>query len=156
MNNNTEDDIISDNDDKYSDDKYSDDKYSDELEESEFYVKIMNNFMLYYKKKYPDEPNKSMLHDIKMEKIESTNHKLELFYELLHTYNNDTIEDKKIITNEEFKVYKKNNTNIVNEYFGLCINDNIVAISKSIFSLLLDFTTNYENIKNDNWTIIDL
>jgi len=145
MNNDTEEDII-----------YDDDKYSDELDESEFYVKIMNNFMLYYKKKYPDQSNKSMLHDIKMEKIESTNHKLELFYELLHTYNNDTIEDKKIITNEEFKIYKKNNINNVNEYFGLYINDNIVAISKSVFSLLLDFTTNYENIKNDNWTIIDL
>jgi hypothetical protein len=112
----------------------------------EFYQSILNTFIQYYKKTYPEKQLSSLFHNIDLNDPTSTNHCMELFFEEITKYNKI---DNKIYIN----TFNKNKEDII---YGLQINGEIKGISLSIITLIIEIIEKYKNIENTNWNIICL
>ena len=110
----------------------------------ETYQDLMNKYIEYYKKAYPEKNIKNMFHDINFDDQTSTNHIMEMFYTEILKFNKI---DNNVYTNsDDFDKTK------FNELFGLKINEEIKCVSFCVISLLI------EVINNDytNWNVINL
>lgn len=106
---------------------------------------LINNYISYYRKTYPDKNIKNMFDDINYDDKSSTNHIMEIFYEDLLKHKNNNNKDIYIDFNDI-------DINNVDELYALKIDEEIKYISESIISLLYVVT----NDKYDNWYIINL
>jgi len=120
----------------------------------DIYQELLNKYIEYYKKAFPEKNIKNMFQDINFDDQTSTNHIMEMFYfEMLkyNKYDNNIYDSIDLINNDKNNVDKINNDKL--ELYGLQINNKeIKCVSYSIISLLI------EVINNDykNWVVINL
>jgi len=110
----------------------------------EIYQDLMNKYIEYYKKAYPEKNIKNMFDNINIDDQTSTNHIMEMFYTEIIKFNKI---DNNVYTNsDDFDKTK------FNELFGLKIEKEIKCVSFCVISLLI------EVINNDykNWNVINL
>jgi len=114
----------------------------------DIYQELLNKYIEYYKKAFPEKNIKNMFQDINFDDQTSTNHIMEMFYfEMLkyNKYDNNIYDSIDLINNNQ------NNNKL--ELYGLQINNKeIKCVSYSIISLLI------EVINNDykDWVVINL
>jgi hypothetical protein len=110
----------------------------------DIYQDIINKYIEYYKKSYPDKNVKNMFENINYEDETSTNHIMEMFYTEILKFNK--IDNNVYINGEDFDKDK------YDDLFGLKIENNITCVSFSIISLIIEI------INNDykDWFIIHL
>lgn len=109
------------------------------------YQDLLNKYIEYYKKTYPEKNIKNMFHDINFDDQTSTNHIMEMFYFEMLKYNK--------IDNNIYDSIDNIVSDTKTELYGLQINNKeIKCVSYSIISLLI------EVINNDykDWVIINL
>lgn len=105
---------------------------------------LINNYIVYYKKTYPDTNIKNMFDNINYDDLSSTNHIMEMFYM-------DLLKHRKT-NNIVYEDVSEINFDKVDEIYGLKVNENIKYISESIISLLYII----ENNNYKDWYIINL
>jgi len=116
--------------------------------DTEIYENLLNKYIEYYKKAYPENNIKNMFDKINYDDQSSTNHIMEMFYYEMQKYNKL---DNEVYTSMDEIQLEQNEK--INELFGLQINNNeIVLVSYCIISLLIEI------INNDytNWNIINI
>jgi len=113
----------------------------------DIYQELINKYIEYYKKTYPEKNIKNMFQDINFDDQTSTNHIMEMFYFEMLKYNKinnniyDSIDDLNNISDTKTELY------------GLQINNkDIKCVSYSIISLLIEVINN--NYKD--WVLINL
>ena len=100
--------------------------------DNEKFSKLINKYIEYYKKIYPDKPLKNMFDEINYDVPTSTNHIMEIFYEDLlkyNNFNNDIYESIDDIDDIDI--------NKVDDLFLLNIDNNPKYVSQSVLSLLI-------------------
>jgi hypothetical protein len=110
----------------------------------DIYQDLINKYIEYYKKTYPEKNIKTMFDNINYEDHTSTNHIMEMFYTEIIKFNKI---DNNVYTNsDDFEKTK------FNELFGLKIEEEIKCVSFCVISLLIEI------INNDykSWNIINL
>ncbi len=120
------------------------DLHSEQNDNLNQYELLINKYIEYYRKTYPDNQVKNMFHDINYNDLSSTNHIMEMFYTDLLKYkkiNNDIYVDASEVDFEN-----------IDELFGLKVDEEIRYVSQSVISLLHDVINN----KYVNWFIINL
>ncbi len=109
------------------------------------YQELINKYIEYYKKTYPEKNIKNMFHDINYDDQTSTNHIMEMFYFEMLKYNK--------IDNNIYDSIDNIVSDTKTELYGLQINNkDITCVSYSIISLLIEI------INNDykDWVVINL
>lgn len=118
-------------------------------------VDIMNIFQTYYKILFKKENNVNMFDGINFDDETSTNRSLELFYEHIFKYkdyeNKNKIEFIELYDEDDDDVVKLNS----DELYALLIDNNIIKLSPSLFSIMSYLANNY-NWRNKIWKIINL
>jgi hypothetical protein len=111
---------------------------------NDIYEDIINKYIEYYKKAYPDKNVKNMFENINYDDETSTNHIMEMFYTEILKFNK--IDNNIYINGEDFDKNKHE------DLYGLKIDNNITCVSFSIISLIIEI------INNDykEWFIIHL
>ncbi len=109
------------------------------LENLEF---ILNTYVIYYKKTFPDEKLNSFFDNIN--NYDDTNKMMEHFYHCIQDYKASKM--KKSIDYDEDKLEE------IEEKYILVVNDVNKYMSDNIISLLIDVINNDFN----NWNIIDI
>jgi len=116
--------------------------------DTEIYEILLNKYIEYYKKAYPENNIKNMFDKINYDDQSSTNHIMEMFYYEMHKYNKL---DNEIYTSMDDIQLEQNEK--INELFGLQINNNeIKCVSYCIISLLIEIINN----EYKNWNIINI
>ena len=108
------------------------------------YQDIINKYIEYYKKTYPDKNVKNMFENINYDDETSTNHIMEMFYTEILKFNK--IDNNVYINGEDFDKNKHE------DLYGLKIENNIVCVSFCVISLIIEIINN--NYKE--WFIIHL
>jgi hypothetical protein len=119
-------------------DNTEDNQYLENLEH------ILNVYVIYYKKTFPDEKLNSFFDNIR--NYDDTNKMMEHFYQCLQDYKASKM--KKSVEYNEAKLEE------IDEKYILKINDENKYMSDNIISLLIDIINNDSD--NDNWNIIDV
>jgi hypothetical protein len=111
---------------------------------NDIYQDIINKYIEYYKKAYPDKNVKNMFENINYDDETSTNHIMEMFYTEILKFNK--IDNNVYINGEDFDKNKHE------DLYGLKIDNTIICVSFSIISLIIEI------INNDykEWFIIHL
>lgn len=107
---------------------------------------LINKYIQYYRKTYPQTQIKNMFDNINYNDLSSTNHILEMFY-------TDVLKHNKIdndIYTDASDIDKESDSNV--ELYGLKIDGEIKYLSKSVISLLVNIIENNYN----EWIIINL
>ena len=108
------------------------------------YELLINKYIEYYRKTYPDNKVQNMFDNVNYSDLSSTNHIMEMFYTDLLKYkkiNNDIYVDASEVDFEN-----------IDELFGLKVNGEIRYVSQSVISLLHNVVEN----KYNDWFIINL
>lgn len=108
------------------------------------YETLINKYIEYYRKTYPDNKVKNMFDNVNYSDLSSTNHIMEMFY-------TDLLKHKKI-NNDIYVDATEVDFETIDELFGLKVNGEICFISQSVISLLHDVV----NKKYSDWFIINL
>jgi len=134
---NTSTNNINDNHDDNLDDNHDDNS-------GDNYQELINKYIEYYKKAYPEKNIKNMFDNINIDDQTSTNHIMEMFYTEILKFNKI---DNNVYTNsDDFDKTK------FNELFGLKINEEIKCVSFCVISLLIEVINN----NYTKWNIINL
>jgi hypothetical protein len=120
------------------------DLHSEQNDNLNQYEMLINKYIEYYRKTYPDNKVKNMFHDINYNDLSSTNHIMEMFY-------TDLLKHKQI-NNDIYVDASEVDFETIDELFGLKVNEEIRYVSQSVISLLYDVINN----KYVNWFIINL
>ena len=112
----------------------------------DIYQELINKYIEYYKKTYPEKNIKNMFQDINFDDQTSTNHIMEMFYFEMLKYN-------KTDNNIYHSIDDLNNiSDTKTELYGLQINNkDIKCVSYSIISLLIEVINN--NYKEQTYII---
>ena len=111
---------------------------------NDIYQDIINIYIEYYKKTYPDKNIKNMFENINYDDQTSTNHIMEMFYTEILKFNK--IDNNVYISSDDF------DKNKFTELFGLQIDNSIKCVSFCVISLIIEIiNNNYEK-----WNIIHL
>jgi hypothetical protein len=105
-------------------------------------VELLNIYQYYYNSLY--KKNENMFHGIN--ENNGTNRSLEIFYDLIFSFNKGDEEQNRICEPDE-------NTEDLNEIYGFTIDNEIVKVGGSMISLLVYINKNYDWC-NKKWTII--
>jgi hypothetical protein len=108
------------------------------------YELLINKYIEYYRKTYPENQVKNMFDNINYSDLSSTNHIMEMFY-------TDLLKHKKI-NNDIYVDASEVDFENIDELFGLKVDEEIRYVSQSVISLLHDVV----NKKYDDWFIINL
>jgi hypothetical protein len=108
------------------------------------YEMLINKYIEYYRKTYPENQVKNMFDNINYSDLSSTNHIMEMFY-------TDLLKHKKICNDIYVDASEVDFENI-DELFGLKVDEEIRYVSQSVISLIHDVVNN----KYVNWFIINL
>jgi hypothetical protein len=120
------------------------DLHSEQNDNLNAYDMLINKYIEYYRKTYPDNQVKNMFDNVNYGDLSSTNHIMEMFYTDLLKYkkiNNDIYVDASEVDFEN-----------IDELFGLKVDGEIRYVSQSVISLLHDVV----NKKYNDWFIINL
>ena len=112
--------------------------------DTEIYENLLNRYIEYYKKAYPENNIKNMFDKINYDDQSSTNHIMEMFYTEILKFNK--IDNNVYINGEDFDKNKHE------DLYGLKIENNIVCVSFCVISLIIEIINN--NYKE--WFIIHL
>jgi hypothetical protein len=108
------------------------------------YELLINKYIGYYRKTYPDNKVQNMFDNINYNDLSSTNHIMEMFYTDLLKYNK--------INNDIYIDASEVDFDNIDELFGLKVDGEIKYVSQSVISLLYDVVNN----KYNDWFIINL
>jgi hypothetical protein len=108
------------------------------------YELLLNTFMIYYKKVYPNDKIKTMFDNINREG--DTNKPLEIFYECIVDYNHSNYQEALDYTTDNINNLDKN------DFYVLKDNNVNIKFSDNIISLLIEVINN----NYSNWSIDDL
>ena len=108
------------------------------------YETLINKYIEYYRKTYPDNKVKNMFDNVNYSDLSSTNHIMEMFYTDLLKHKN--------IKNDIYVDATEVDFETIDELFGLKVDGEIRFISQSVISLLHDVV----NKKYVDWFIINL
>lgn len=103
---------------------------------------LLNTFLIYYKKAYPDEKYLNFFD--KIDNYNDTNKLMEHFYQCLNDYNSSR--------NKTSVDYDENRLNELEEIYILHVQNKNVKMSDNIISLLIEVINNYEG---KEWEIIE-
>jgi predicted RNA methylase len=118
------------------------------INDTELYENLLNRYIEYYKKAYPENNIKNMFDKINYDDQTSTNHIMEMFYYEMHKYNK--LDNEVYVSLNDIQLEQNEK---INELFGLQINnDEIVCVSYCIISLLIEIINNDYKI----WNIINI
>jgi hypothetical protein len=106
---------------------------------------ILNTYVMYYKKAFPDEKLNSFFDNIT--NYDDTNKMMEHFYQCLQDY--------KVSKMKNSLEYNEEQLEEIEEKYILVINDENKYMSDNIISLLIDVINNNYDIC-ENWNIIDI
>ncbi len=120
------------------------DLHSEENNNLSQYEMLINKYIEYYRKTYPENQVKNMFDNINYNDLSSTNHIMEMFY-------TDLLKHKKI-NNDIYVDASEVDFENIDELFGLKVDEEIRYVSQSVISLLHDVINN----KYNNWFIINL
>lgn len=111
----------------------------------EFYVDLINNYIVYYKQINEKPSDMTMFEGINFDDPFSTNRIMEKFYEEMCIYNEYKNSDENMI---KIYDYKNDTFSLENmeELYGITKNDMTYKVSGSLFSLLIELT----NLKNED------
>jgi hypothetical protein len=112
------------------------------MDESENLELLLNTFMQYYKKTFPDQKINGFFDNIT--NYSDTNKLMEYFYQCLNDYNSSR--------NKSSIDYDDNRVEELEELYILKVDNVSVKMSDNIISLLIDVINSYENT---NWIITD-
>ncbi len=112
------------------------------MDESENLELLLNTFMQYYKKTFPDQKINGFFDNIT--NYSDTNKLMEYFYQCLNDYNSSR--------NKTSIDYDDNRVEELEELYILKVDNVNVKMSDNIISLLIDVINSYENT---NWIITD-
>ena len=112
------------------------------MEESENLEVLLNTFMRYYKKSFPDQKINGFFDRIT--NYDDTNKLMEHFYQCLNDYNSSR--------NKTSVNFDSNRIDELDELYILKVDNEPVKMSDNIISLLIDVINLYENT---NWVITD-
>ena len=112
------------------------------MEESENLEVLLNTFMRYYKKSFPDQKINGFFDRIT--NYDDTNKLMEHFYQCLNDYNSSR--------NKTSIDFDSNRIEELDELYILKVDNEPVKMSDNIISLLIDVINSYENT---NWEITD-
>jgi hypothetical protein len=111
-------------------------------DESQSIELLLNSFLQYYKKTFPDE-NISYFFD-KVENYNDTNKIMEHFYQCLNDYNSSR--------NKTCVDYDETRLDELDEIYILQIDKKNIKMSDNVISLLIEIINNYSD---KNWNIIE-
>lgn len=121
--------------------------------EHNYYVDLINIFLIYYKTKFNKSGNEHMFAGIDVNDETSTNRSTEMFYELLCDYKKKEKTDKKFVdVYEPDKIDDEKFTDI----YALLIDGVITNVSPSLLSLMINLAENKKGFVNINWKIIKI
>ncbi len=120
------------------------DLHSDQNDNLNQYELLINKYIEYYRKSYPENQVKNMFDNINYSDLSSTNHIMEMFY-------TDLLKHKKI-NNDIYIDASEVDFENIDELFGLKVDEEIRYVSQSVISLLYDVVNN----KYIDWFIINL
>jgi len=129
------------------DQNYNQNYHESEEVNGDYYQDILNIYIQYYKKTYPEKNIKSLFHDVNFNDPTSTNHAMEMFFEEMLKYKKI---DTKIYTSEDIIPDMIKSDNII---YGLQIEGEIKCVAVSIMTLIIEINDKY---KKNNWNIICL
>jgi hypothetical protein len=112
------------------------------MEECENLEILLNTFMQYYKKTFPDQKINGFFDNIT--NYDDTNKLMEYFYQCLNDYNSSR--------NKMSVDFDSNRVEELEEYYILKVDNVPVKMSDNIISLLIDVINSYEN---KDWIITD-
>ncbi len=116
--------------------------------DTELYENLLNRYIEYYKKAYPENNIKNMFDKINYDDQTSTNHIMEMFYYEMHKYNK--LDNEVYVSLNDIQLEQNEK---INQLFGLQINNHeIVCVSYCIISLLIEIINNDYKI----WNIINI
>jgi len=105
---------------------------------------LINKYIEYYRKTYPEKNVKNMFDQINYDDPSSTNHIMEMFYTDLLKYKN--------INNDIYIDTSEIDIDNIDELYALKVNGEIKYVSESIISLLHDVIIS----KYSDWIIFNL
>lgn len=113
----------------------------------DYFQDILNIYIQYYKKAYPEKNIKSLFHDVNFNDPTSTNHAMEMFFEEMLKYKKI---DTKLYTCQNIipDIIKKDNI-----IYGLQIDGEIKCVAISVITLIIEINDKY---KKNMWNIICL
>lgn len=103
---------------------------------------LLNTFLIYYNKAYPEEKYLNFFD--KIDNYSDTNKLMEQFYQCLNDYNSSR--------NKTCVDYDESRLDELDEIYILQIESNNVKMSDNIISLLIEVINNYDG---QEWKIID-
>jgi hypothetical protein len=113
------------------------------MEEESYNIELLlNTFLQYYKKTFPDE--KYTYFFDKIENYSDTNKLMEHFYQCLNDYNSSR---NKICVD-----YDESRFNELDEIYILQVDETKIKMSDNVISLLIEVINNYDNKR---WDIIE-
>jgi hypothetical protein len=107
---------------------------------------LLNIFLKYYKKNFPEKHNKHFFDGIN--NYDDTNEIMEYFFQLINDY--------KTSINKTAIDYDKDRLEELEEKYILNIKNNPVKMSDNIISLLITIINNYDLTDDSNWEIIEM
>ncbi len=144
----TENTITFDNEeiDKLDEQNNDNDNDNDEIN-GDYFQDILNIYIQYYKKAYPEKNITSLFHDVNFNDPTSTNHVMEIFFEEMLKYKKI---DAKLYTSQDIiaDIIKKDNI-----VYGLQIDGEIKCVAISVITLIIEINDKY---KKNIWNIICL
>ena len=117
---------------------------SDNPDITDIYQELINKYIEYYKKTYPEKNITNMFDNIDYDDQTSTNHIMEMFYFEILKFNK--IDNNVYTHGEDF------DKNKLDELFGLKVNEEIKCVSFCIISLLIEIINN----AYQDWNIINI
>jgi hypothetical protein len=136
-------------------DSFDLDNYQIAEEEVEMstYINMMNIFMVYFREMFKKNPNLNMFEGVDYNKSDSTNRQMELFYEHLWKYKQDSDNDDKV------SIYSLKNINIndCKELYSMRVTKKLVTEEVCCQYLIpLLSLLSKQNWRNIDWSILPL
>ena len=119
--------------------------------EAQFLVNLTNNYLTYFKKLNGKPQNLNMFDGINIEDDTSVNLQMESFYEELIKYKHASDEARMVYKYKELPNFKNDE-----ELYSIQYEGQQIAVSKSLFSLLIELTNLQNEYPKNKYQIICL
>lgn len=127
------------------------------MEESDKIVNIFNVHQIYYKTLYNKKDKETIFDEINYDDETSTNKSLELFYEFLLEYKENSKKGEEYITVYTEEVIEQDKYETL---YGISLNGDIKYISPSIYSLYILLAENiiikWDTEDKNKWKILEI
>jgi hypothetical protein len=119
------------------------------MADEDYYVKLLNNYLVYYKKynlPNAEKSNQTLFDGIDTDDKKSTNKQLEEFYQIICKFREYDATMPEMNELYEFGSKLPDKINKEHDFYGLMIDKKVEWISPSLFAVLIEYT----NMVSDN------